>query len=113
MLAAQGHVSTVWAHCPAHLGTAPSGLLGVCNEYLVFAEQLLESGGSGPGLTQSNLFALVACKDFHLSDFENIARRASDLLRRSRHPGCRTPWLCTPTTTAAELTLSSATTTTA
>lgn len=54
-------------------------LRNIRNEYLVFAEQLLESSRTAPGLTQSNLFGLVAYKNFHLSDFENIARRASDL----------------------------------
>ncbi|QXW02609.1 P-loop NTPase fold protein [Rhodococcus globerulus] len=49
------------------------------NEYLVFSERLLESGQVAPGLTPSNLFALVAYKNFHLGDFENISRRTSDL----------------------------------
>lgn len=56
------------------------------NEYLIFAERLLESGNVAPGLTPSNLFALVAYKNFHLEDFEEISRNASDLdhLYRSR-----------------------------
>lgn len=49
------------------------------NEYLVFSERLLESDKVAPGLTPSNLFALVAYKNFHLEDFENISRRTSDL----------------------------------
>lgn len=49
------------------------------NEYLVFAERLLESDKVAPGLTPSSLFALVAYKNFHLKDFENISRRTSDL----------------------------------
>lgn len=49
------------------------------NEYLVFAERLLESDKPPPGLTPSNLFALVAYKNFHLEDFEQISRRCSDL----------------------------------
>jgi hypothetical protein len=51
------------------------------NEYLVFAERLLESNKVAPGLTASNLFALVAYKNFHLEDFEQISRRDSDLDR--------------------------------
>lgn len=54
-------------------------LHNIRNEYLVFAERLLESDTKAPGLKQSNLFALVAYKNFHLGDFEKIARRASDL----------------------------------
>lgn len=49
------------------------------NEYLVFAERLLASGKPAPGLTPSNLFALVAYKNFHLEDFEQISRRSSGL----------------------------------
>jgi hypothetical protein len=56
-------------------------LRNVRNEYLVFAERLLESGKRAPGLTPSNLFALVAYKNFHLEDFEQISRRCSDLDR--------------------------------
>lgn len=51
----------------------------MCNEYLVFAERLLESKKTAPDLDEDRLFALVAYKNFHLSDFENISRRASDL----------------------------------
>ncbi|MDN5890059.1 MAG: hypothetical protein L0H57_10180 [Yaniella sp.] len=54
-------------------------LHNISNEYLVFAERLLESEKVAPGLTPSNLFALVVYKNFHLKDFENIARRTSDL----------------------------------
>ncbi len=56
-------------------------LLNIRNEYLVFAERLLESQTVAPGLTSSNLFALVAYKNFHLADFEDIARQASVLNR--------------------------------
>jgi len=56
-------------------------LRNICNEYIVFAERLLESGMSAPGLTASNLFALVAYKNFHLKDFEDIVRRRSSLDR--------------------------------
>ncbi|WP_280336375.1 hypothetical protein [Nocardia wallacei] len=56
-------------------------LLNMRNEYLVFAERLLQSGKAAPGLSASHLFALVAYKNFHLEDFENIARRSSDLDR--------------------------------
>ncbi len=54
-------------------------LRNICNEYAIFAERLLASGKTAPGLTASNLFALVAYKNFHLEDFEEIARRNSDL----------------------------------
>ncbi|SMC65608.1 YobI family P-loop NTPase [Kibdelosporangium aridum] len=56
-------------------------LLNICNEYLVFAQRLLKSGRVAPELSPSRLFALVAYKNFHLQDFENIARRSSDLDR--------------------------------
>ena len=56
-------------------------LLNMRNEYLVFAERLLESDNVAPGLSPSHLFALVAYKNFHLQDFENISRRSSDLDR--------------------------------
>jgi hypothetical protein len=56
-------------------------LRNICNEYLVFAEQLLEPENSAPGLNPSKLFALVAYKNFHLKDFENISRRSSNLDR--------------------------------
>lgn len=56
-------------------------LRNICNEYLVFAERLLESKDTAPGLEPSKLFALVAYKNFHLGDFENISRRDSDLDR--------------------------------
>jgi hypothetical protein len=56
-------------------------LLNMRNEYLVFAERLLNSDKIAPDLSPSHLFALVAYKNFHLKDFENIARRSSDLDR--------------------------------
>jgi hypothetical protein len=54
-------------------------LRNICNEYVVFAERLLKSDKTAPGLTATNLFALVAYKNFHLEDFEHISRRDSDL----------------------------------
>ncbi|WP_328325749.1 hypothetical protein OHA70_36330 [Kribbella sp. NBC_00382] len=54
-------------------------LLNMRNEYLVFAERPLEADKRAPGLTTSNLFALVAYKNLHLEDFEQISRRNSDL----------------------------------
>ncbi|MBM7331809.1 hypothetical protein JS562_54695, partial [Agrobacterium sp. S2] len=54
-------------------------LVNMRNEYLVFAERLLEGGKQAPGLTPTGLFALVAYKNFHLKDFEDISRRGSDL----------------------------------
>lgn len=56
-------------------------LRNMCNEYLVFAERLLEAKKKAPGFEPSKLFALIAYKNFHLSDFENISRRDSDLDR--------------------------------
>jgi hypothetical protein len=56
-------------------------LRNICNEYLVFAERLLESGDVAPALDSSKLFALVAYKNFHLADFELIARGDSALDR--------------------------------
>jgi len=51
------------------------------NEYLVFADRLLEQEKVAPGLGPSGLFALIAYKNFHLKDFEEISRRCSDLDR--------------------------------
>ncbi len=56
-------------------------LTNICNEYVVFAQRLLGTAGSAPGLTSARLFALVAYKNFHLKDYEQIARRSSDLDR--------------------------------
>jgi hypothetical protein len=61
-------------------------LVNMRNEYLVFAERLLNSDKVAPELSASHLFALIAYKNFHLQDFENIARRA------------RTSTACTTTT---------------
>lgn len=60
-------------------------LLNMRNEYLVFAERLLQSGKVAPELSPSHLFALVAYKNFHLKDFENISRRSSNLDRLYDH----------------------------
>jgi len=51
----------------------------ICNEFLVFEERLLKANNVAPDLDESRLFALVAYKNFHLADFENISRRESDL----------------------------------
>lgn len=62
-------------------------LVNLCNEYVVFAERLLDSRRVAPDLMPSNLFALVAYKMFHMKDFERIARRRSrldDLYAESR-----------------------------
>lgn len=56
-------------------------LLNIRNEYLVFADRLLKSDNVAPELSADQLFALVAYKNFHLEDFENISRRGSDLDR--------------------------------
>lgn len=60
-------------------------LLNMRNEYLVFAERLLQSDKVAPELSPSHLFALVAYKNFHLEDFENISRRSSNLDRLYDH----------------------------
>lgn len=70
-------VNTVAQHC-----TDMRLMRNMCNEYLVFAERLLqpvEPNKPAPGLDATHLFALVAYKNFHLEDFENITRRGSDL----------------------------------
>lgn len=54
-------------------------LINICNEYQVFAEKLLAGPQRAPGLVGSKLFALVVYKNFHLRDFEHIARRSSAL----------------------------------
>lgn len=56
-------------------------LVNMRNEYLVFAERLLAQGRTAPGLTATKLFALVAFKNFHLEEFEQISRRSSVLDR--------------------------------
>ena len=70
-------VNTIAQHC-----TDMRLMRNMCNEYLVFAERLLEPNPPykpAPGMNATHLFALVAYKNFHLSDFENITRRASAL----------------------------------
>lgn len=70
-------VNTVAQHC-----TDMRLMRNMCNEYLVFAERLLEPAAPAtpaPGLDATHLFALVAYKNFHLEDFEKITRRDSDL----------------------------------
>ncbi|WP_336707362.1 YobI family P-loop NTPase [Oerskovia sp. USHLN155] len=72
-------VNTIARHC-----TDMRLMRNMCNEYLVFAERLLDSKAPktpAPGVNPSRLFALVAYKNFHLEDFENITRRDSDLDR--------------------------------
>ncbi|MFF0726047.1 hypothetical protein [Streptomyces sp. NPDC004134] len=72
-------VNTVAQHC-----TDMRLMRNICNEYLVFAERLLEPvepNKTAPGMDASHLFALVVYKNFHLEDFENITRRDSDLDR--------------------------------
>lgn len=54
-------------------------LRNMVNEYLVFAERLLDGDKRAPELNETKLFALVAYKNFHMADFENIARRTSAL----------------------------------
>lgn len=63
-------------------------LLNIRNEFVVFAMKLLwiRSEDRAPGLTADNLFALVAYKNFHLADFEELPHRGSalDALERKR-----------------------------
>lgn len=65
----------------ARHGTDMRLLRNICNEYVVFAERLLVGKQVAPDLEPSKLFALVAYKNFHLTDFELITRRASALDR--------------------------------
>jgi hypothetical protein len=70
-------VNTVAQHC-----TDMRLMRNMCNEYLVFAERLLEPeepNKPAPGMDASHLFALVAYKNFHLEDFENVTRHNSTL----------------------------------
>lgn len=76
---APGLVNTIAKYC-----TDMRLMRNVCNEYLVFAERLLEPEAPNkpaPGMDATHLFALVAYKNFHPADFENITRRDSDLDR--------------------------------
>lgn len=54
-------------------------LINICNEFVVFAERLLWSREPAPGMSPDNLFALVVYKNFHLTDFERLPQRNSDL----------------------------------
>ena len=56
-------------------------MINICNEFAVFAERLLWIPGQdrAPGMTADNLFAIVVYKNFHLTDFEKLPHRASDL----------------------------------
>jgi hypothetical protein len=60
-------------------------MINICNEFAVFAEHLLWSDNPAPGMTTDDLFALVAYKNFHLADFEDISQRTSTLDRLERH----------------------------
>ena len=76
----RGLVDLVARHC-----TDMRLLRNMRNEYLVFAERLLEGEQQAPELNSTKLFALVAYKNFHMDDFENIARRTSTLDTLIRH----------------------------
>ncbi len=56
-------------------------LLNILNEFTVFAQKLLWVATPAPGMTADHLFALVAYKNFHLTDFEAIPVRQSALDR--------------------------------
>lgn len=60
-------------------------MINICNEFAVFAEHLLWVPNSAPGMTADDLFALVAYKNFHLADFEDIAQRTSSLDTLEQH----------------------------
>lgn len=49
------------------------------NEYQIFKTQILPEYGGLPGLTANGLFAMVAYKNHHLSDFEKIKSGTSNL----------------------------------
>lgn len=72
-------INTIAHHC-----TDMRLMRNMCNEYLVFAERLLQPdppNTTPPGMDESHLFALVAYKNFHLEDFERVTRRNSELDR--------------------------------
>jgi len=58
-------------------------MINIGNEFVVYAERLLwvEDHKLAPGLTADRLFALVAYKNFHLTDFEALPNRSSALDR--------------------------------
>lgn len=60
-------------------------MINICNEFAVFLERLLRPKPPAPGLTPDHLFALVAYKNFHLADFEEIPQRTSSLDRLEEH----------------------------
>lgn len=61
-------------------------LRNIRNEFVVFAQRLLRTTGRAPGITADAVFALVAYKNFHMSDYEAIFHRESKLddLERAR-----------------------------
>lgn len=61
-------------------------LRNIRNEFVVFAQRLLGPTGRAPGITADAVFALVAYKNFHMSDYEAIFHRKSKLddLERAR-----------------------------
>lgn len=61
-------------------------LRNIRNEFVVFAQRLLGPAGRAPGITADAVFALVAYKNFHMSDYEAIFHRKSKLddLERAR-----------------------------
>lgn len=61
-------------------------LINICNEFVVFAERILWVETPTPGMEASDLFALVAYKNFHLADFEALPQRGSvlDVLEKKR-----------------------------
>lgn len=54
-------------------------LVNIRNEFVVFAQRLLLAGHQAPGITADAVFALVAYKNFHMSDYEQIFHRNSKL----------------------------------
>lgn len=60
-------------------------MINICNEFAVFVERLLWIENPAPGMTPDHLFALVVYKNFHMSDFENIAQRTSTLDDLEQH----------------------------
>ena len=51
----------------------------ICNEFVIFRRYVIEKKDSVPGLTENHLFAMMLYKNTHLSDFEAIRTRQSQL----------------------------------
>jgi len=54
-------------------------LKNVCNEFIVFRDRVILSGGNPLKLNETDLFAMMLYKSTHLTDFEAIRLRKSNL----------------------------------